>query len=77
MYHVCLTCLSLTVCLSVCVHSVVSKGTYDALLTECRRVQQVYYHGRGGTSMVWERRMADLLAAVAEFIIARKSMTDV
>ena len=25
--------------------------------------------------MVWERRMADLLAAVAEFIIARKSMT--
>ena len=53
------------------------KMQYDQILQDAKRIYEVYYHRRGGTDLTWERRMAELLSAVMEFIAARKDMTDV
>ncbi|XP_019849562.1 PREDICTED: UPF0536 protein C12orf66-like [Amphimedon queenslandica] len=47
---------------------------YDGLLHEFKKVHEVYHHRRGGTDFSWERKLAELLTSVMEFVAARRDM---
>ena len=43
---------------------------------EFKKVHEVYNCGRGGTDFSWERKLAELLIHVVEYVSARKEMLD-
>ncbi len=44
---------------------------------EFKKVHEVYSFGRGGTDFSWERKLAELLVHVIEYVSARKEMLEV
>lgn len=52
------------------------KGTYDILVLELRKVQDIYQLGRGGSDFSWERKLADLLVHIIEYTSAKRVMLD-
>lgn len=49
-------------------------SVYETLLYEFKKVHEVYQCRRGGTDFSWERKMAELLSSVMEYVSARKEM---
>ena len=45
-------------------------------MLELKKVQEVYKLGKGGADFSWERRLAELLLQVIEYVSARKDMLD-
>lgn len=43
-------------------------------MQELKKVQDVYSHGRGGTDYQWEKRLADLVRSINEYLMARIEM---
>ena len=39
-------------------------------------MREVYAHGEGGTDFSWERKLAELLVHIIEFVSARREMID-
>lgn len=52
------------------------KGTYEVLVLELRKVQEVYQLGRGGTDFSWERKLAELLVHIVEYVSAKRELLD-
>ena len=46
------------------------------LVLEFKKVHEVYNFGRGGTDFSWERKLAELLVHVIEYVSAKKEMLD-
>lgn len=52
------------------------KSTYELLVLELKKVQEVYNLGKGGTDFSWERKLAELLVHVIEYVSAKKELLD-
>ena len=48
--------------------------TYGSLIQDLKKVQEVYTHGRGGTEYNWEKRLADLISSINEYLLGRIEM---
>ena len=46
------------------------------LILELKKVQEVYSLQKGGTDFSWERKLADLLLHIIDFVSARKEMLE-
>lgn len=52
------------------------RSTYEAIIQDLKRVQDIYKQRRGGTDFSWERKMAELVTHVTEFVAAKRDMTE-
>ena len=52
------------------------KAAYEATLQDLTRVYEVYISLKGGTDISWERKMADLVLSIRDYLQARKDMMD-
>ena len=52
------------------------KAAYENIVLDLKRVYEIYYHRKGGTDFSWERKMADLVQNILDYLRARKDMME-
>ena len=52
------------------------KSSYELIMLELNKVQEVFKVGKGGMDFSWERKLAELLLHVSEYVSAKREMID-
>lgn len=52
------------------------KSSYELIVLELKKVQEVYSLRKGGTDFSRERKLAELLTHITEYVSARKEMIE-
>jgi len=52
------------------------KGIYEGMISDLKKIHEVYMFRKGGSDFSWERRMTELVTNMLEYMSARRDMID-